>query len=290
MIGSMEPLQSNPPGAPQTTPREPAPGRLPAEQLTPLRAEQILQEKLYTRRHLSAALPLDLKEGAVLPFYKPLDWTSFDLVNKFRYAARTATGHRKIKVGHAGTLDPKACGVMLLCSGKCTKISDLLMGHTKQYVATLQLGVTTPSYDAEHQPDAYYPARHITRGMIEALLPRFVGHQSQVPPVYSAVSVNGSRAYKSARRGKNIDIPPKQIYIADITLLSWEAPFLTLQVTCGRGTYIRALARDIGRALGSGAYLTALERTQVGSVSAADCFRLEELPRLMQLVPPPQES
>ncbi len=220
-------------------------------------------------------------EGVVLVFDKPLHWTSFDVVNCVRGMLCRTLGVKKLKVGHAGTLDPLATGVVIVCTGKQTKRIDDLMNHTKEYVATLQLGATTPSFDLEHPIDATYTTAHITRAMVDEVLPTFLGEQWQVPPVYSAVKINGKRAYEYARKGQQdtIEIKPKLLVIDVIELLQFDADTmqLTLRVVCSKGTYIRALARDIGRRLQSGAHLIALRRTRVGDYTIDKCLTIEQL-------------
>lgn len=216
----------------------------------------------------------------VLAFDKPLHWTSFDVVNRVRGMLCRALGVKKLKVGHAGTLDPLATGVVIVCTGKQTKHIDELMNHTKEYVATLQLGATTPSFDLEHPIDATYPTEHITRELLDEVLPAFLGEQWQVPPVYSAVKINGKRAYEYARKGQQdtIDIKPKLLVIDELELLDFDDATmqLTIRVVCSKGTYIRALARDIGERLHSGAHLIALRRTRVGDYTVNNCLTIEQ--------------
>ncbi len=226
---------------------------------------------------------LNLKEGATLYFNKPLEWTSFNLVNKFRYLACRHLGGKKLKVGHAGTLDPLATGVMILCTGKHTKRIEELQKGTKTYRATLQLGATTPTLDKEEEPTDFAPYEHITREAIEEVLPKFIGEIEQVPPIFSAVKVNGKRAYKLARAGKeDIEIKAKKIFVQSIKILDFSLPYLSLEIACGKGTYIRSLARDIGLALDSLAYLTALERTQVGEALLDNCLNVEDIPTFLE--------
>lgn len=230
---------------------------------------------------------MDFIAGEILAFDKPLHWTSFDIVNRVRGILCRALGVKKLKVGHAGTLDPLATGVVIVCTGKQTKHIDELMNHTKEYVATLQLGATTPSYDLEHQIDATYPTSHITREMIEQVLPTFLGEQWQVPPVYSAVKINGKRAYEYARKGQQdaIEIKPKLLVIDAIELLQFDATQmqLTIRVVCSKGTYIRALARDLGERLQSGAHLIALRRTRVGDYTLDKCVTVEQLQQTVEV-------
>lgn len=216
-------------------------------------------------------------EGRILYLNKPLHWTSFDVVNRVRGVLCRALGTKKLKVGHAGTLDPLATGVMVLCTGKATKQIDCLQAGVKEYVATLELGATTPSFDLEHPVDAYYPTEHITRALVDEVLQQFRGEIWQVPPVYSAVKIDGKRAYDYARKAQEVEIQPKLLVIDELEVLHFALPVLTIRVVCSKGTYIRALARDIGRALHSGAHLTALQRTRVGDVSLADCREIDEV-------------
>ena len=197
----------------------------------------------------------------MLYFDKPLRWTSFALVNKIRYHISRKLGVKKIKVGHAGTLDPLATGVMIICTGKATKRIEELQYQTKEYIATLQLGATTPSFDLEKEIDATYPTEHITREMVEETLKKFTGTIEQIPPAFSACKVDGKRAYDLARKGDNVELKPKTLVIDEIELLECNLPVIKIRVVCSKGTYIRALARDIGEALQSGAHLTGLIRT-----------------------------
>ncbi len=216
---------------------------------------------------------MDFKKGEVLYFDKPLGWTSFKVVGHVRYHICRRMGIRKLKVGHAGTLDPLATGVIIVCTGKATKRIEEFQSHTKEYVATLRLGATTPSYDLEHEIDGIYPTEHITRALVEDTLDKFTGEIWQVPPVFSACMVNGTRAYDLARNGKEVELQPKKLLIDEIELLECNLPYeLKIRVVCSRGTYIRALARDIGEALHSGAHLTALVRTRVGNVRVENCL------------------
>lgn len=211
-----------------------------------------------------------------MAFDKPYEWTSFGLVAKVRYLLCKRLGVKKLKVGHAGTLDPLATGVLLVCTGKATKRIEELQAHTKEYVATLRLGATTPSFDLEKSVDAEYPTEHITREMVEETLNRFVGTIEQVPPVFSACKVNGSRAYDLARKGEEVELKAKTLVIDEMELLRCELPEIVIRVVCSKGTYIRALARDIGVALQSGAHLTALRRTRIGTVRVEDCLKLDD--------------
>ncbi len=214
-------------------------------------------------------------EGEVLYIDKPLGWTSFDAVKRLRGAVMRRMGVKKFKVGHAGTLDPLATGVMIVCTGKATKRIEELQAGVKEYIATVALGATTPSYDLETQIDATYPTDHITRELVEETLKQFVGRIEQVPPTYSACKVDGKRAYLMARKGKEVELKPKILVIDEIELLSYDQTQIVIRVVCSKGTYIRALARDIGQALGSGGHLTALRRTKVGDVSIDDCLAVD---------------
>ncbi len=219
---------------------------------------------------------MDFVAGEILPLYKPYGWTSFQIVSKVRYHLSRHHKVKRFKVGHAGTLDPLATGVLLLCTGKATKRIEELQSHTKEYVADLMLGATTPSFDLEHPIDATYPYEHITPELIRETLPRFIGCIEQRPPLFSACKVDGRRAYKLARDGSNMELAPKKIQIDEIELVACELPKITIRVVCGKGTYIRSLARDLGEALGSGAHLTRLERTRIGDVRIEECINPED--------------
>ena len=216
---------------------------------------------------------MDFLEGAIVAIDKPYGMSSFGALAHVRYVLSKHVGVKRVKTGHAGTLDPLATGVLILCTGKATKRIEELQAHTKEYTATLQLGATTPSYDMEHEVDATFPTAHITRELIEEKLKGFVGEIQQVPPAFSACMVDGHRAYKMARRGEKVELKPKTLRIDEIELTAFDAEKMqmSIRVVCGKGTYIRALARDIGEALGSGAYLTALCRTRVGDIRLTDC-------------------
>lgn len=216
---------------------------------------------------------MNFKEGVLIPIDKPYRITSFKALAHIRYLCTQANGS-KVKMGHAGTLDPLATGVLILVTGRMTKQIESLQAHTKEYTATLQLGATTDSYDMEHEVNATYPTDHITEEKIREVLSQFVGDIDQVPPTYSAVKVNGERAFNYRRNGESVQLKPKHIHIDSIELTDFDKSKMraSIRVVCGKGTYIRALARDIGRALGSGAYLTALRRTRVGDVRVEDCI------------------
>ena len=223
----------------------------------------------------------DFIAGEVLFFNKPLKWTSFDLVNKFRYKLSRKLKVKKIKVGHAGTLDPLATGVMIVCTGKATKRIDEFQYQTKEYIATLKLGETTPSFDLEKEVDAVYPTEHITRELVEEVLKTFVGVIQQVPPVFSACKVDGKRAYELARKGEEVELKSKTLIIDELEMLECELPVIKIRVVCSKGTYIRALARDIGTALNSGAHLIALERTRIGDVTLDMCMNPEDIDKFL---------
>ena len=225
---------------------------------------------------------MNFKEGEVLYFDKPLKWTSFAVVNKIRYHICRKLGVKKLKVGHAGTLDPLATGVMIICTGKATKRIEEFQYHTKEYVATLQLGATTPSYDLEKEIDATYPTEHITRELVEETLKRFIGSIEQIPPAFSACKIDGERAYDLARKGEEVNLKPKTLVIDEIELLECNLPEIKIRVVCSKGTYIRALARDIGQALGSGAHLIGLVRTRVGDVRLEDCLQVDQIDELVE--------
>ena len=206
--------------------------------------------------------------------------TSFGALAFVRTRVSKKVGVRRVKIGHAGTLDPLATGVLILCTGKKTKEIERLQLHSKEYTATLQLGATTPSYDMEHEVNATYPTAHITELLIRTVLTDFVGDIQQVPPSYSACKIGGDRAYDLKRKGLDVELKPKTVHVdsVDVTSFDPETMQLTIRVNCGKGTYIRSLARDIGRALNSGAYLTALCRTRLGNVSIDECITLDDFP------------
>lgn len=216
-------------------------------------------------------------DGEILYVNKPLNWTSFNLVSKLRWKLQKTLKIKKLKVGHAGTLDPLATGVMIICTGRKTKLIETFQYQTKEYIATLELGVTTPSFDKELPVNATFPTEHITRALVDQVIPTFTGEIWQVPPVYSAVKVDGKRAYDYARDGQEVELKAKLLVIDEIEVLDFGLPFLKIRVVCSKGTYIRALARDIGFALGSGAHLAALERTRIGEVKLQDCWEIEAL-------------
>ena len=227
---------------------------------------------------------MNFQAGEILYFDKPLHWTSFNLVAKVRSALCHKIGVRKLKVGHAGTLDPLATGVVTICTGKATKQIDELQAHTKEYVATLQLGATTPSFDLETNIDATFPTAHITEQKVREVLTKFMGRIEQVPPAFSACKVDGHRAYNLARKGKEVQLKAKILVIDEIELqyFDQETMQMSIRVVCSKGTNIRALARDIGEALQSGAHLIALRRTRVGNIYVEDCMKMEDFPKWLE--------
>ena len=218
---------------------------------------------------------MDFVAGEVIAINKPYTWTSFQVVSKIRYLLSRKYGIKRFKVGHAGTLDPLASGVLLLCTGKATKRIEELQSHTKEYIAEITLGATTPSFDLEHPIDVTYPYEHITREMVEETLKQFIGNIAQRPPLFSACKVDGKRAYDLARKGSDMQLMPKQIRIDEIELLEYDLPRIRIRVVCGKGTYIRSLARDIGEALQSGGHLTDLIRTRIGDYKINECITTE---------------
>ena len=235
---------------------------------------------------------MDFIEGEILGLNKPLHWTSFAVVGKVRWLLCHKLGVKKLKVGHTGTLDPLATGVVVVCTGKKTKMIDELQYHTKEYVATLQLGATTPSFDLEKPIDKTYPTVHVTRELIDEVLPRFRGEIWQTPPTFSAVKIDGKRAYEYARKGQEVEIKPKLLVIDELEVQEFnpETMQLTIRVVCSKGTYIRALARDIGEALGTGAHLTALCRTRVGEITLNDCMTIDQFVTFIETIPSPEQT
>ena len=211
----------------------------------------------------------------VLLIDKPLEWTSFDVVNKLRFAVKHKLGIKKIKVGHAGTLDPMASGLLIVCVGKYTKAIDSLTGMDKSYTTTLHLGATTPSYDAESEVDATFPTEHITEAMIEESLKNFRGEIEQFPPMFSAIKIKGQKLYKLARKGISIERKSRNLTINELKATRFALPELDLFIDCSKGTYIRSLGHDIGQALDSGAYLKALRRTSIGDYNVNHAMNIE---------------
>jgi tRNA pseudouridine55 synthase len=217
-----------------------------------------------------------LETGQVFLLKKPLYWTSFDLVNKIRVIIKSALGIKKIKVGHAGTLDPLATGLMIVCTGRATRRIEEFRDLDKEYIATIRLGETTPSYDLETETDRSYPTGHITEKLVREVLEKFIGQQEQVPPLYSAKFIDGKRAYEFARKGIERELKPVTIFFREIELIQYEFPEIKVRMLCSKGTYIRAFARDLGEALNSGGYLSALERTAIGSYRITDAWETEK--------------
>ncbi len=227
---------------------------------------------------------MDFVTGEILAFDKPYTWTSFDVVGKIRWMLCHKLGIKKLKVGHTGTLDPLATGVVVVCTGRKTKEIDSLQAHIKEYIATLQLGATTPSFDLEKPIDKTYPTAHITHEKIDSIIPQFLGEIWQVPPIFSAVQVDGKRAYSYARAGEAVELKAKLLAIDEIEVIEFnkEKMQLTLRIVCSKGTYIRALARDIGEALESGAHLIALRRTRIGEIRIEDCLTIEQFEKILE--------
>jgi len=216
----------------------------------------------------------NFQEGVKVYIDKPMQWSSFDVVHKMRNLIRNHFNLKWIKVGHTGTLDPLATGLMIICTGKETKNIQHYLDHDKEYLATIRLGKTTPSFDLETEVDNTFPVDHITEELINSILPQFIGTQDQAPPIFSAKWVDGKRAYDLARQGEKVELKPKEIRIDSIDMIGYKPPDLTLQIKCSKGTYIRALARDIGKSLDSGGYLVELRRTAIGDISIDQAWTL----------------
>jgi len=215
------------------------------------------------------------EEGKILLFDKPLYWTSFDLVNKVRLMIQGTFRIKKLKVGHAGTLDPLASGLMIICTGKSTKRIDEFRDLDKEYLATFHIGATTPSFDMETETDNQYPTSHINEELVKEILLGFMGEQKQLPPMYSAKLIDGKRAYDYARKGIHKELEPVIVHFREIELISFNMPKVVVRLVCSKGTYIRSFARDLGQALQSGSYLSALERTAIGVYNVKDAYSLE---------------
>jgi tRNA pseudouridine55 synthase len=225
---------------------------------------------------------MNFLEGEVLLFDKPLYWTSFDLVNKIRIMIRSNLGIKKIKVGHAGTLDPLATGLMIICTGKFTKRIEEFSNLDKEYIATIHLGETTPSFDLETDPDGKYPTEHITFEIVQKVLNDFLGEQEQLPPIYSAKFIDGKRAYEYARQGIARKLEPVRIFFREIELIDFRLPDVRVRLACSKGTYIRSFARDFGKALGSGAYLSSLQRSSIGAYRLKESMDVEKFQLILQ--------
>ena len=222
------------------------------------------------------------KEGEVLLINKPLHWTSFQLVNKLRWLIKRKLGIKKIKVGHAGTLDPLATGLMIICTGKKTKDINQYQAAEKEYIATLKLGATTASYDGETEENYFYPTKHISHELITKTCTRFLGEIEQIPPAFSAIKVKGKKLYESARKGNEVEIKPRKIRIKELELMNIDLPYIQLRVSCSKGTYIRSLAYDLGKALNSGAWLYDLKRTKIGSNTLNNALDIQAFQQMMK--------
>ena len=245
---------------------------------TPLILQQPLQPEW-------VQIPVEqLTQGLILLLNKPYGWTSADAVRKIKFMAQKHWGIKNIKVGHAGTLDPLATGVLLICLGKATKLAESLQAERKVYIASICVGATTPSFDLEKEIDRHFPFEHITQAQTETVLTQFVGPQDQMPPQFSAKMVGGTRAYQWARAGEEAPLQAAKIEIYEISLLSFELPYIRIKIACSKGTYIRALARDIGLALDSGAYLSDLERTQSGGFHVEQALAIDNLEKIFPLL------
>ena len=226
-------------------------------------------------------MAFDFEKGEVLLIDKPEGWTSFDVVNFLRSFIRKIYGIKKLKVGHAGTLDPLATGLLIICTEKKTKESDFYQGLEKVYVGTMTLGATTPSYDKETEIDARYDTSHITEKLLKETLPKFTGTIEQMPPAYSAIKIKGERAYELARKKESPNLKKRNVVIHDFQLLTTQLPDIDFYVNCSKGTYIRSLVYDFGKALNSGAYLSKLRRTQIGDFKVSDAYTLDQLKELL---------
>jgi tRNA pseudouridine55 synthase len=222
------------------------------------------------------------EEGKVLLFDKPLYWTAFDLVNKVRIMIKASTGNKNIKVGHAGTLDPLASGLMIICTGKATKRIEEYRDLDKEYIATIHLGEATLSYDLETEISERFPVNHITEDLVNATIVKFLGEQKQVPPLHSAKMIKGKRAYEYARKGIMVELSPVTVIFRELEMLSYDMPETTVRIVCSKGTYIRSFARDFGQALKSGAYLSSLARTAIGTFHLKDALSLETFKNILE--------
>ena len=222
-------------------------------------------------------------EGEVLLINKPLHWTSFQLVNKLRWLIKRKLGIKKIKVGHAGTLDPLASGLMIICTGKKTKEISQHQAAEKEYIATLKLGATTPSYDGETEENYFYPTKHISKERIISVCHRFIGETEQVPPIFSAIKVKGKKLYESARKGNKVEIKPRIIRINELEVINVDLPYVKLRVSCSKGTYIRSLVHDLGKAMNTGAWLYKLQRTKIGSETLKNAIDINDFQQMIKL-------
>ena len=228
----------------------------------------------------------ELIEGSILIFDKPYTWTSFNVVSKVRFSITKSLKVKKLKVGHAGTLDPLATGLLVICTGKKTKEIEVLQASEKEYVATIEFGKTTPSFDLETQFDNEYPYAHVTKELIEEKLKVFLGEIDQVPPVFSAKFIDGKRAYEYARKGREVEMKSNRVTISELEIISYNQFELNLRIRCSKGTYIRSLAQDLGKAVGSGAYLKALRRTISGNYHVKDAFSLDKFQEVLLSLQP----
>ncbi len=226
----------------------------------------------------------NIKNGQVLLFDKPYKWTSFQVVNKVRWLLCQKYNWKKLKVGHAGTLDPLATGLLILCTGKATKTISELMAIDKEYIAEIKFGETTPSFDLEKEVDKTYPTEHITKELLEKTLKKFNGEIEQIPPLFSAKQVNGTRAYHLARQGSDMELKPSKITINEFEILKYEMPYASFRINCSKGTYIRSLARDLGAELNSGAHLTGLQRTRIGEFQLVNAESMESFEKNITLM------
>jgi tRNA pseudouridine55 synthase len=226
----------------------------------------------------------NIKNGQVLLFDKPYKWTSFQVVNKVRWLLCQKYNWKKLKVGHAGTLDPLATGLLILCTGKATKTISELMAIDKEYIAEIKFGETTPSFDLEKEVDKTYPTEHITKELLEKTLKKFNGEIEQIPPLFSAKQVNGTRAYHLARQGSDMELKPSKITINEFEILKYEMPYVSFRINCSKGTYIRSLARDLGAELNSGAHLTGLQRTRIGEFQLVNAESMESFEKNITLM------
>ena len=221
-------------------------------------------------------------EGEVLLINKPLHWTSFQLVNKLRWLIKRKLGIKKIKIGHAGTLDPLASGLMIICTGKKTKEISQHQAAEKEYIATLKLGATTPSYDGETEETYFYPTKHISKELIISVCNRYIGEIEQLPPIFSAIKVKGKKLYESARKGNKVEIKPRIIWINELEIINMDLPYIKLRVSCSKGTYIRSLAHDLGKAMNTGAWLYELQRTKIGSETIKNAIDINDFQQMIK--------
>ena len=223
-------------------------------------------------------------EGEVLLINKPLHWTSFQLVNKLRWLIKRKLGIKKIKVGHSGTLDPLASGLMIICTGKKTKEISQHQAAEKEYIATLKFGATTPSYDGETEETYFYPTKHISKELIISVCNRFIGEIEQVPPIYSAIKIKGEKLYEIARKGNKVEIKSRIIRINELEVINMDLPYVKLRVSCSKGTYIRSLAHDLGKAMNTGAWLCELQRTKIGSETIKNAIGINDFQQMIKLI------